>query len=95
MRVMRDEATKLFRPKGFSKAEDEDAHKEAGVADEVSVEAHHSTWGGVFLISPHHRDEDFHLLHREAGFPKDLEVNKVAQQDHQHSYHLHLLPKAE
>lgn len=51
--------------------------------------------GGVSLIFPHHRDKDFHLLHREAGFPKDLEVNKVAQQDHQHSYHLHLLPKAE
>ena len=95
MRVMRDEATKLFRPKGFSKAEDADAHKEVEVADEVSVVAHHSTWGGVSLISPHHKDKDFHMLHREAGFPKDLEVNTVAQQDHQHSYHLHLLPKAE
>jgi hypothetical protein len=95
MQVMRDEATKLFRPKDSSKAEDEDAHKEEGVAGEVSVEAHHSTWEGVFLISPHHRDEEFHLLHREAGFPKVLEVNKEGQQDHQHSYHLHLLPKAE
>jgi hypothetical protein len=50
--------------------------------DEVSVKANHSTWGGVSLISPHHKDKDFHLLHREAGFPQDLEVNKVAQQDH-------------
>jgi hypothetical protein len=95
MQVMRDEATKLFKPKGFSKDEDEDAHQEAEVADEVSNEAHRSTWGGVSLISPHHKDEDFHLLHREAGFPKDLEVNKVAQQGHQHLYHQHLLPKAE
>ena len=45
MQVMRDKATKLFKPKGFSKAKDADAHKEAEVADEVSVEAHHSTWG--------------------------------------------------
>ncbi len=60
MRVMRDEATKLFRPKGFSKAEDEDAHKGAEFAGAVSVEAHHNTWGGGFLISPHHRDEDIH-----------------------------------
>ena len=95
MRVMWDEATKLFKPKGFSKAEDADTHKEAEVADEVSVEAHHSTWGGVSLIFPHHRDEDFQFLHKEVGFPKDLEVNKVAQRDHRHSYHLLLLPKAE
>ena len=87
MQVMRDEATKLFKPKGFSKAKDADAHQAVEVADEVSVEAYHSTWGGVSLIFPH--------LHREAGFPKDLGVNKVAQQDHQHSYHLHLLPQAE
>ena len=92
MQVMRGEATKCFKPKGFSKAEDADAHQEVEVADAVSVEAHHSTWGGVSLISPHHKDKDFHMLHREAGFPKDLEVNKVAQQDHQHSYHQHLLP---
>ncbi len=72
MRVMRDEATKLFKPKGFSKAKDADAHKEAEVADEVSVEAHHITWGGVSLISPHHKDEDFHILHREVGIPKDF-----------------------
>ena len=95
MRVMRDKATKLFKPKGFSKTEDADAHQEAEDEDEVLDEAHRSTWGGVSLISPHHKDEDFHLLHREAGFSKVLEVNKVAQQDHQHSYHLHLLPKAE
>ena len=95
MRVMQDEATKLFRPKGFNKAKDVDAHKEAEVADEVSVEALHSTWGGVSLISPHHKDEDFHMLHREVGFLKDLEVDKVAQPGHQHSYHQHLLPKAE
>ena len=92
---MREEATKFFKPKGFSKAEDADAHKEAEVADEVLVVAHHSTWRGVSLISPHHKDEGFHMLHREAGFPKNLEVNKVAQQDHQHSYHQHLLPKVE
>ena len=92
---MRAKASMLLKSKGFSKAEDVDAHKEAEVADEVSVVAHHSTWRGVYLISPHHKDKDFHMLHREAGFPKDLEVNKVAQQDHQHSYHLHLLPKAE
>ncbi len=96
MQVMQNEATKCFKPKGFSKAEDANAHQEAEVADAVLVEAHHSTWGGVSLISPHHKDKDFHMLHREAGFPKDLEVNKVAQQDHQHSYHQHLLPpKAE
>ena len=95
MQVMQEEETKVFKPKGFSKAEDADAHQEVEVADEVSVEARHSTWGGVSLIFPHRRDEDSHWLHREAGFPKDLEVNKVAQQDHQHSYHLHLLPKAE
>ena len=92
MQVMQEEETKVFKPKGISKAEDADAHQEVEVADEVSVEARHSTWGGVSLISPHHKDEDFHLLHREAGFPKDLEVNKVAQQDHQHSYHQHFLP---
>ena len=96
MQVMRDKATKLFKPKGFSKAKDADAHQEAEVADEVlDEEAHRSTWGGVSLISPHHKDEDFHMLHREAGFPKDLEVNKVAQQGHQHSYHQYLLLKAE
>ena len=95
MRVMWDEATKLFKPKGFSKAEDADTHKEAEVADEVSVEAHHSTWGGVSLISSHRKDEDFHMLHREVGFPKHLKVNNLAQPGHQHLYHQHLLPKAE
>ncbi len=95
MQVMRDEATKLFKPKGFSKAEDADAHQEAEVTDEVSDEAHRSTVGGVSLISPHHKDEDIHLLHREVAFPKVLSVTKVAQHGHQHSYHQHLLPKAE
>ena len=95
MQVMQEEGTKVFKPKGISNAVDTDAHQAVEVADEASVEARHSTWGGVFLISPHHRDEDFHLLHRETGFPKDWEDNKVAQQDYQHSYHLHLLPKAE
>ena len=95
MQVMQEEETKVFKPKGFSRAKDADAHQEVEVADEVSVEARHNMWAGVSLIFPQHRDEDFHLLHREAGFHKDLEVNKVAQQDHQHSYHLHLLPKAE
>ncbi len=92
MQVTRGEATKCFKPKGFSKAEDTDAHQEAEVTDAVSVEAHHSTWGVVSLISPQHTGEDFHMLHRAAGFPKDLEVNKVVQHDHQHSYHQHLLP---
>ena len=95
MQVMRAEATMLFKPKGFSKAKDADAHQEAEVEDKVSDEAHRSTWGGVSLISPHPKAEQFHLLHMEAGFPKDLEVNKAAQQEHQHTYHLHLLPKAE
>ena len=95
MQVMQEEGTKVFKPKGISKAVDADAHQAVEVADEVSVEAHHSTWGGVSLIFPHHKDEDFHMLHREVGFPKDLEVNKVAQPGHQHSYHQHLLPKAE
>ena len=95
MQVMGDEATKLFKPKGFSKAEDADAHQEAEVADKVSDEAHRSTWGGVSLISPHPKNEHSHLLHKEAGFPKDLTVNKVAQQGPQHSCHQHLLPKAE
>jgi hypothetical protein len=88
MQVTRGKATKCFKPKGFSKAEDADAE----VADTVSVEAHHSKWGVVSLISPQHTGEDFHMLHRAAGFPKDLEVNKAAQHDHQHSYHQHLLP---
>ena len=87
MQVMQEEETKVFRPKGFNKAKDADAHQEVEGAYGVSIEARHSTWGGVSLIFPH--------LHREAGFPKDLGVNKVAQQDHQHSYHLHLLPQAE
>ena len=95
MQVMQEEETKVFKPKGISKAEDADAHQAVEVADEVSVEARHSTWGGVSLIFPQHMDEDFHFLHREVGLPKDLEANKVAQQDHQHLYHLHLLPKAE
>jgi hypothetical protein len=95
MQVMRAEATTLFKPKGFSKAKDVDAHQETEVEDEVSDEAHRSTWGGVSLISPHPKDKQFHLLHMEAGFPKDLEVNKVAQQGPQHSYHQHLLPKVE
>ena len=95
MQVMRDEATKLFKPKGFNRAEDKDTHREAEVVDEVSVVAHHSTWGGISLISPHPNDGHSHLLHREAGFPKDMAVNKVAQQGPQHSYHQHLLPKAE
>ena len=82
MQVMWDEATKFFKHKDFSKAKDANAHQEAEVMDEVSVKANHSTWGGVSLISPHHKDKEFHLLHREAGFPQDLEVNKVAQQDH-------------
>jgi hypothetical protein len=96
MQVMQDEdSTKVFKPKGFSTAEGADAHQEVEVVDVVSAEARHSTWGGASLIFPQHRDEDFHLLHhREAGFPQDLVVNMVAQQDHQHSYHLHLLPKA-
>jgi hypothetical protein len=51
--------------------------------------------GGVFLISTHPKDEHSHLLHREVDFPKDLAVNKVAQQGPQHLYHQHLLPKAE
>jgi hypothetical protein len=45
MQVMWDEATKLFKSKGFSRAEDADAHGEAEVEDEVSDEAHRSTWG--------------------------------------------------
>jgi hypothetical protein len=92
---MRDEATKLFKPKGFSRAEDEDAHREAEVMDEVSVVAHHSMWGGVSLISPHPKEGHSHLLHREAGFPKDMVVNMLAQQGPKHLYHQHLLPKAE
>ena len=95
MQVMQDEDTKVFKPKGFSTAEGADAHQEVEVVDVVSAEARHSTWGGASLIFPQHRDEDFHLLHMEAGFHKDLEVTKVAQHDHQHSYHQHLLPKAE
>jgi hypothetical protein len=75
MQVMQEEEIKDFKPKGFSKAEDEYTHQEVEVAEEDSVEARHSMWGGVSLIFPHNRDEDFHLLHREAGFPKDLEVN--------------------
>ena len=59
MQVMWDEATKLFKPKGFSKTEDADAHQEAEDEDEVLDEAHRSTWGGVFLISPHPTDENF------------------------------------
>jgi hypothetical protein len=43
MQVMRAKATKLFKPKGFSKAEDADAHQEAEVEDEVSDEAPRST----------------------------------------------------
>ena len=39
MQVMQEEETKVFKPKGFSKAEDVDAHQEAEVADEVSAEA--------------------------------------------------------
>jgi hypothetical protein len=50
MQVMRAKATKLFKPKGFSRAEDADAHQEVEVADEVSVEARHSMWAGVSLI---------------------------------------------
>jgi hypothetical protein len=42
---MQEEETKVFKPKGFSKAEDADAHQEAEVADKVSVKARHSTWG--------------------------------------------------
>jgi hypothetical protein len=95
MQVMQEEETKVFKHKGISKAEDADAHQAVEVADEVLVEACHSTRGGVSLLFPQHRDEDFQFLHKEVGFPKDLEVNKVAQQDHQHSYHLHLLHKAE
>ena len=101
---MRDEATKLFEPKGFSssraeakgfsRAEDEDAHREAEAMDKVLAVAHRSTWGGVSLISPHPKEGHSHLLHREAGFPKDVEVNKVSQQGPQHSCHKHLLPKA-
>ena len=85
----------LLKSKGFSKAEDVDVHQEAEVEDEVSNKAHRSTWGGISLISPHPKDEQFHLLHMEVGFPKDLEVNKVAQEAPQHSYHQHLLPKVE
>ncbi len=47
MQVMWAEATKLFKPKGFSKAEDADAHQEAEVKDKVWDEAHRST-GGEF-----------------------------------------------
>ena len=94
MQVMRAKATMLFKPKGFSKAKDADEHQEAEVEDELLDEAHRSTWGGVSLNSPHPKDEHFHLLHREAGFPKDLEANKVAQHGPQHLYHQHLLPKA-
>jgi hypothetical protein len=105
MQVMRDEATKLFKPKGFSRAEvkgfsraedeDKDAHREAEVVDEASVVAHRSTWGGVSLISPRSKEGHSHLLNRDAGFPKDMAVIKVAQQSPQHSYHQHLLPKVE
>ncbi len=85
---MRDKATKLFKLKGFSRAEaksfsraeDEDAHRDAEVVDKVLVVAHHSTWGGVSLIPPHPKEGHSHLLHREAGFPKDMVVIKVAQQ---------------
>ena len=45
MQVMRAKATKLFKPKGFSKAKDTGTHQEAEVEDEVSGEAHRSTWG--------------------------------------------------
>jgi hypothetical protein len=55
-------------------------HREAEVKDKVFDEAHRSTGGGVSLISTHPKDEHSHLLHREADFPKDLAVNKVAQQ---------------
>ena len=105
MQVMRDEATKLFEPKGFSssraeakgfsRAEDEDAHREAEAMDKVLAMAHRSTWGGVSLISPHPKEGHSHLLHREAGFPKDMAVIKVAQQGPHHAYHQHLLPKVE
>ena len=91
MRVTGGAATKCFKPKGSSKAEDVDAHQEAEVADAVLVEVHHSTWGVVSLISPQHTDKDFHMLHRAAGFPRVLEVTKVAQHDHQHLYHQRLL----
>jgi hypothetical protein len=94
MQVMRDKATKFFKPKGFSRAEDVDARWDAEV-DKVLVVAHRSTWGGVSLISPHPKEGHSHLLHMEAGFPKDMAVIKVAQQGPQHSYHQHLLPKAE
>ena len=103
MQVMRDEATKLFEPKGFSssraeakgfsRAEDEDAHREAEAMDKVLAVAHRSTWGGVSLISPHPKEGHSHLLHREAGFPMDMVIIKVAQQGLQHSYHQHLLPR--
>ncbi len=92
MQVTRGAATKCFKPKGFRKAEDAGAHQEAEVAVGVSVEAPHSRWGIISLISPQHTGEDFQMLHRAAGFPRVLEVNKVAQHDHQHSYHQHLRP---
>ena len=103
MQVMRAEATTFFKPKGFSRAEvkgfsrakdeDKDAHREAEVVDEASVVAHRSTWGGVSLISPRPKEGHSHLLNRDAGFPKDMAVIKVAQQGPQHSYHQHLLPR--
>ena len=92
MRVTRGAATKCFKPKGSSKAEDADAHQEAEVAAGVSVEAPHSTWEVISLMYPQHTGKEFQMLHRAAGFPRVLEVTKVAQHDHQHSYHQRLLP---
>ena len=92
MRVTRGTATKCFKPKGSSKAEDADAHQEAEVAAGVLVEAPHSMWEVISLMCPQHTGEEFQMLHRAAGFPRVLEVTKVAQHDHQHSYHQRLLP---
>ena len=92
MQVTRGAATKCFKPKGSSKAEDADAHQEAEVAAGALVEAPYSTWEVISLMYPQHTGEEFQLLHRAAGFPRVLEVTKVAQHDHQHSYHQRLLP---
>ncbi len=92
MQVTRGAETKCFKPKGSSKAEDADAHQEAEVAAGVLVEAPHSTWEEISPIYPHHKGEEFQLLHRAAVFPRVLEVTQVAQHDHQHSYHQCLLP---
>ena len=91
MRAMRGAVTKCSKPKGSSKAADADAHQEAEVAAGASVEAPHSTWEAISPQYPQHTGEEFQMLHREAVFPRGLEVTKVAQHDHRHSYHQRLL----